>query len=201
MVLNKALQSHCCRWLRTIEWMPVFRQKLPAQVSGRLRSCTWCQVTFNPEQICCMCCSAVTCFSQALGTGCQEKETDFICMTATRQYPPLTGYFHSWREWSAFKMCWKAPRWSRLWRFAKWEWSLIIFEIRQVHRPHTRTEHFLLGLCGGCFNYFKIFNFICLIVMRFHCIVFVADWLEKVVPDLGYCGMWAETLSRLFCHL
>lgn len=61
----------------------------------RLRSPSCCQVTFNPEQIFCMCCSAVTCNPWVLGTDCQDKEIGFISVTATKQYPPLKGYFCS----------------------------------------------------------------------------------------------------------
>lgn len=61
----------------------------------RLRSPSCCQVTFNPEQIFCMCCSAVTCNPWVLGTDCQDKEMGFISVTATKQYPPLKGYFCS----------------------------------------------------------------------------------------------------------
>lgn len=56
-------------WTAEDNWMDVFRQKLPAQVSVRLRLCTCFQVSFNPEQICYMCCSAVTSFWGLTGKG------------------------------------------------------------------------------------------------------------------------------------
>lgn len=174
--------------------MPVFRQKSLANVSRRLRSPGCCQVTFNSEQICRMCCLALKCLPRVLGADCQDKEISFICMAATRQYPPLRrGIFVAGGSGLLTRRCAeKAPKYSRWWRLARWERNLFIFKRCQVHRwselgqaqvsmgAYTRTGicH-LLWLCRGCFKYFRLFHFICLIVTRTYCSLFVADWPEK----------------------
>lgn len=90
-------------------------QKSLAHVSRRLRSPGCCQVTFNSEQICRMCCLAVKCLPRVLGADCQDKEISFICMTATRQYPPLRrGIFVAGGSGLLTRRCAeKAPKYSR----------------------------------------------------------------------------------------
>lgn len=155
MVLNKAYSPIAADGWGQLNGCLCSGRSCQHRCLGGWGSCTCCQVTFNPEQFCCMLCSTVKCFSQALGTDWQEKEIGFPCMTAARQYPPLKGYFHSWRECSACKMCWNAPRYSRLWRLAKWEWNVVIFGIHQMHGAHIGDRTLSPGIVWRLFQLFQ----------------------------------------------
>lgn len=149
MVLNKSITVPLLQMAKD-NWMDARR---------KLRSPGCCQVTFNPEQICRMCHAAITCLPQVLGTDCKDKVLfEWLLLGNTLLW---RGIFVAGGNGLLARRCAeKAPRYSRQWRLARWEWNLFIFKRCQVHRRselgqaqvstgHTQEQKLIISYgCG-----------------------------------------------------
>lgn len=127
MVLYRSVTIPLLQLTKDNQMDACFQAKVAS--TGELRSPSCCQVTFNHQQIFCMCCLAIMCHPWVLGTAVWTRRYDlFLWLLLSNTSLWRTVLTVRGKALLARRCDEKAYRYFRWWRLVRWEWNFLYLE-------------------------------------------------------------------------